>query len=31
VRHGKIQEIGVANKALTGSPAQIRRFLRGFY
>jgi putative CocE/NonD family hydrolase len=31
VRHGKIQEIGVANQALTGSPAQIKRFLRGFY
>jgi hypothetical protein len=30
VRHGKIQEIGIANKALTGSPKAIKRFLRGF-
>jgi hypothetical protein len=31
VRHGKIEEIGIANKALTGSPNAIKRFLRGFY
>jgi uncharacterized protein len=30
VRHGQIEEIGIANKQLTGSPAAIKRFLRGF-
>jgi len=30
VRHGKIEEIGIAVKALTGSPKAIRHFLRGF-
>jgi hypothetical protein len=31
VRQGKIEEIGIASKQLTGSPAAIRHFLRGFY
>ena len=30
-RHGKIEEIGIASKQLTGSRAAISRFLRGFY
>jgi uncharacterized protein len=30
-RHGKVEEIGIASKQLTGSRAAIRRFLRGFY
>jgi uncharacterized protein len=30
VRHGQIQEIGIAVKQLTSSPAAIKRFLRGF-
>jgi uncharacterized protein len=31
VRHGEIEEIGIGNKQLTGSPAAVKRFLRGFY
>jgi hypothetical protein len=31
VRHGQIEEIGIANKQLTASAAAIKRFLRGFY
>ena len=30
VRHGVIQEIGIANKADTKTPAQQRRFLSSF-
>jgi LVIVD repeat len=30
VRHGLVEEIGLVNKSLTGTPAQIRRFLRSF-
>ncbi len=28
---GTIEEIGIATKQLTGSPAAVKRFLRGFY
>jgi uncharacterized protein len=31
VRHGQIEEIGIASKQLTASVASIKRFLRGFY
>ncbi len=31
VRNGRIEEIGVATRQLTGSHAAVKRFLRGFY